>query len=281
MLRLKSAVDPPPFTADLIRMTSDIASIESLVEDYHRWVRDNTILKKVDSDWAKIVTPWVNVHNDCLEVYVREEKGQILLSDAGSVIQELEFMGINWNSGARNEAIRRTLHAFGASFGDGAAIEVRADRSNFPQKKVDLLQAMVAVGEFANVSTKQVGKMFADDVHDWLIASRVRYTEKVQLRGQSGFMHPFLGAIAPNRETSQPERMLLSLNSVKRDQVGGLIWSWQDVIRERRADAKLYVFLQDEGKGESLANVETAFKAYDIVPVRWSEREKSREALVA
>ncbi len=40
-----------------------ISEIEELLEAYHSWLRDKTVLRQID-DWVEITTPYLDRHND-------------------------------------------------------------------------------------------------------------------------------------------------------------------------------------------------------------------------
>ena len=52
-----------------------VAEIEKLLSDYRQWLKDKTTLREVDDTWAEITTPYLDRHNDSLQIYARQESG--------------------------------------------------------------------------------------------------------------------------------------------------------------------------------------------------------------
>ena len=68
-----------------------IEEIQRLMERYASWVKDKTHIKDVGSNYVEITTPYLDRHNDYLQIYVRKEDGFYLLTDGGSTIQDLRI----------------------------------------------------------------------------------------------------------------------------------------------------------------------------------------------
>ncbi len=47
--------------------------IERLLNDYRAWLKDRTTLREVNGAWVEIRTPYLDRHNDALQIYVRSE----------------------------------------------------------------------------------------------------------------------------------------------------------------------------------------------------------------
>lgn len=84
-------------------MTALRADTTQLMEIYLQWLRDNTVLTQVNDTWGKMSTPFLDRHNDCLEVYVRHEGDQIILTDDSYILDDLKMSGFNLNTARRKE----------------------------------------------------------------------------------------------------------------------------------------------------------------------------------
>ena len=51
-----------------------IHDIQRLMDAYHAWLKDKTDLRQVD-DWIEITTPYLDRHNDCLQIYAKRATG--------------------------------------------------------------------------------------------------------------------------------------------------------------------------------------------------------------
>src|SRR5690348_10746143 len=108
-------------------MMSEIAGpneISSLIDDYHRWLKDKTILRRI-GDWTEITTPFLDHNNDMLQVYASKSGGEYVLTDDGATLNELESSGCSFDSPRRKELLQITLNGFGIKQ-EGNALVARA-----------------------------------------------------------------------------------------------------------------------------------------------------------
>lgn len=254
-------------------------TIQNLVDDYFRWLRDKTVLQKLSGNWTEITTPHLDRHNDQLQIYARQQDGNYTLTDDGYIINDLINSGCPLDSPKRESLLKITLAGFGVQLTQENRLEVQATAENFPLKKHNLLQAMLAVNDLFYLATPFVQSLFYEDVLAWLEANDIRYTPNCKFTGKSGYDHMFDFVIPKSRR--QPERILQTVNNPNKDAVEAIMFKWLDTKETRPENAKLYVVLNDTS-GTHLANsVVYAFANYGVEPVKWSHREQVQEALLA
>ena len=118
--------------------------LETLMNEYTRWLKDKTVLKQVDnSHWVEITTPFLDRHNDCLQIYAREDGDGFILTDDGYTISDLTSSGYDLDKPEQRELLNTTLAGFGIQMNEKQELVVNATRENFPQKKHNLIQAML------------------------------------------------------------------------------------------------------------------------------------------
>ena len=67
---------------------------EKIISDYLSWIRDNTILRSMsDGNACAVSTPFLDRHNDHVEVYLTKTNGNIRISDQGYTIADLKMSG--------------------------------------------------------------------------------------------------------------------------------------------------------------------------------------------
>jgi hypothetical protein len=181
-----------------------IQDIQKLLDDYVVWLRDKTSLRQV-ADWVEITTPYLDRHNDYVQIYAKKSNGAYILTDDGYTIDDLEQSGCKLNSPKRQDLLKMTLNGFGIQL-HGNALEVHATPDNFSLRKHNLVQAMLAVNDMFYLSVPMVASLFYEDVVSWLDLHDVRYTPKVKFSGKTGYDHLFDFVIPKSR--SQPERIL-------------------------------------------------------------------------
>ena len=162
-----------------------ISDIEKLLDDYTAWLRDKTVLRQID-DWVEITTPYLDRHNDYVQIYAKKSNGSFTLTDDGYTIDDLEQSGCKLDSRKRQDLLKMTLNGFGVQ-AHGKALEVHATPDNFALRKHNLVQAILAVNDMFCLATPMVANLFYEDVAAWLDLHDVRYTPKVKFTGKSGY----------------------------------------------------------------------------------------------
>ncbi|MDE0088038.1 MAG: DUF1828 domain-containing protein [Candidatus Poribacteria bacterium] len=122
-----------------------IKDIQNLINDYHVWLKDKTVLHQIDQ-WIEITTPYLNRHNDYLQIYVKKTNGGFLLTDDGYIIDDLKQSGCKLDNQKNQELLQMTLNSFGVKK-DGNELQVHASAENFASRKHNLVQAMLAVND--------------------------------------------------------------------------------------------------------------------------------------
>ncbi len=253
-----------------------IDEVQRLVDQYVAWLRDKSSLRQV-KDWVEITTPYLDRHNDYLQIYAKRQNGGFLLTDDCYVVEDLERSGCKLDTPKRKKLLEITLNGFGVAL-NGSALEVRATPDSFALRKHNLVQAMLAVNDLFYLATPIVTSVFYEDVVAWLELIEVRYTPKVKFTGKSGYDHLFDFVIPKSR--LQPERVLRAINRPGRETAQAMVFSWLDTRNVRAPDSRAYAVLNDSERTASL-DVVDALRSYEIRPVFWSRRDEVREELAA
>ena len=244
-----------------------IAEIENLMKGYREWLKDKTTLREINGSWVEITTPYLDRHNDALQIYARGEGSGYILTDDSYTIHDLESSGCNLDTEKRRDLLQMTLSGFGVKLND-RAIEVRANTENFALRKHNLIQAMLAVNDLFYLAKPVVESLFYEDVVAWLDANDIRYTPNVRFTGISGYDQHFDFAIPKSKK--QPERIVQAINRPTRDTALAFINAWGDTRQVRSPESKAYAVLNDEMPISG--GVVEALRNYEIRPVPWTQR---------
>jgi len=254
-----------------------IDDIEKRLEEYLKWLRDKTAVKQIDAEWVEITTPFLDRHNDYLQIYAKRQNGTYILTDDGYIVDDLEQSGCKLDTSKRQSILRMTLNNLGVQFKEGR-LEVQASPQDFGRRKHDLVQAMLAVNDMFSLASPTVESLFYEDVQNWLDYNEVRYTPQIRLTGQSGYDHRFDFVIPKSR--SHPERIVQTINRPSRDASESLAFAWYDTRDARPSDSWVYAILNDQEHSIS-SGVVSALSSYNVKSVLWSERERVVEELTA
>ncbi len=253
-----------------------IAEIQQLTENYHAWLREKTNLRSID-DRVEITTPYLDRHNDYIQIYAKRSSGGFILTDDGATIDDLELSGCNLESPKRQSLLKMTLNGFGVA-NENKALQVRASSTDFALRKHNLIQSMLAVNDLFYLASATVTSLFLEDVETWLRISDIRFTPNVKLSGSSGYDHLYNFVIPMSR--IHPERVLLSINHPNRANVQKVVFAWLDTRAARSGESRAFAILNDSVRPVT-ENVLAAFQSYNMQPISWLEREKVREELAA
>lgn len=250
--------------------------IERLVDGYWRWLRDKTAIKQVN-DWAEITTPYLDRHNDYIQIYARPENSGFVLTDDGGTLQDLVHSGCILDSPKRQALLRTVLNGFGVENKAGSLL-VHATADNFALRKHNLVQAMLAVNDMFFLAVPTVEAVFAEDVAAWMDENDIRYTPRAKFAGKTGFDHMFDFVIPKSRR--EPERIIRAINNPNRTGAQNLILAWLDTREARPENSVAFAFLNDNERTVSAA-VTDALRTYGINPVPWGQRDLVRDSLAA
>jgi hypothetical protein len=120
-------------------------TVESLIEDYHKWLKDKTAWKQL-KEWTEITTPYLDRHNDYIQIYLKQEGDSYILTDDSYTIEDLEQSGCSLNSPRRQKFLEMTLNGFGVQRNKNELF-TKTSHQNFALNKHNLIQAVLAVND--------------------------------------------------------------------------------------------------------------------------------------
>jgi Domain of unknown function DUF1828./Domain of unknown function DUF1829. len=246
--------------------------IEKLLDESYKWLKNNTTLKEIgpNDKWIRITTPYLDRHNDYIMFYIRKEKDDFILSDAGNTIKDLEMSGCLFNTKRRTDILNKTISCLGIKINDNKELYVQTSKEMFAVNKLNFLQAIISVNDLYYLSSTNVQSFFQEDVELWLHDNNIRTFKDFKLTGKSGFNHPFDFAIPESDKN--PERLLKTISSPNKSIVLDTIFSWDDTKENRNENSELYVIINDKEKTFD-PSLKSAFSNYGINSVAWSDRE--------
>jgi hypothetical protein len=244
------------------------ADCERLIADYLRWLKQGLRVSELETS-CKIATPVLDRHNDEIEIYVEKHNGGILLSDDGDTIADLASSGMTFATDKRKAHLTAILNGFGVKLSADDELQVPATPQDFPQKKHNLVQAMLAVNDMFVMSEEHVLSLFKEDVQKFLEANGVSVFTDFKLSGRSGFDHKF--DFAMTKTPRKPERVLQAINHLTKDQALSFAFAVADVRVIRAEPLQAFTFLNDLDHPPTEENL-AAIRAYEIEPLRWSQK---------
>ncbi|MCI0638019.1 MAG: DUF1829 domain-containing protein [Gemmataceae bacterium] len=251
------------------------ADCQKLVDAYVNWLKSR--IKVVDLNGVcEITTPFLDRHNDRLQIFVEKLPQGLRLTDDSYIVSDLEASGCALDTPLRKQMLQATLNGFGVGLSADNELFVEASEESFPQKKHALVQAMLAVNDMFMTAKQRITSLFWDDVMHFLEGNDIRFTPNIHFPGKSGFSHKFDFVIPRSR--TQPERVLRAINSPSRDSATSLIFAWTDSKEMRQGEARAYAVLNDSEE-PIRQEVLAALSHYDISAIPWSRKNEFAEEL--
>lgn len=247
---------------------------EQLIDAYVAWLRKGLSTQKLEGA-CELTTPFLDRHNDHLQVYAVKANGKIILSDDGYVLSDLRTSGVDLGTPKRKAILETVLNGFGVRVEKNALV-VDASARNLGQRLHVLIQAMLAVNDMFVMAQPRVAGFFWEDVREFLDQHDVRYSPRVKITGRSGFDHAIDFLIPKSRR--RPERIVQAINAPNKNTIGTYLFALGDTREARGSDSEAYAFLNDTSR-EVGGDVLEALEAYEVKAAPWSRREQFSAAL--
>lgn len=252
--------------------------INGLVDKYIDFIKEGISIDKLEDNIFEIETPFLDRRNDFITIYAifdKENKNNIILTDNGLTLTDLELSGLEFSSPKRTKELQIVLNGLGVRQDKKKSLFVSATAENFAQKKHNLIQALLSVNDMFVLAQSKVMNLFFEDVSVYFDDNDIRYNPNIILEGKSHFNHKFEYLIPKSKNA--PERTIKLLNRPKSENLKATLFTFEDT-RERR-NGSGYIILNDEVSIKS--DLIAAINEYRIKPILWSQKDSFKEELAA
>lgn len=245
---------------------------QQVITEYLKWIKDNTVTKTVEEGKVcSISTPFLDRHNDHLDIYLLKTNDNLKLTDNGYTIADLKMSGFEINTPKRESILKTALNGFGVKMNGNDELYVDANPQNIGQKKHYLLQAILAVNDMFNLAQETVYSLFKEDVERYFRSNDIFFSKDIKLTGKSGFDHNIDFLIPASK--NKPERLIKAINTAKKDTVLSSIMAFNDINQTRETPTKNFVVYNDLEK-EVSKDVIGALDNYAVKHIPWSQKER-------
>lgn len=248
--------------------------MSKFVDEYLKWLK-NSITEKELGNCVEITTPFLDRHNDWIQIYIEEKNDNIYLTDDGYTIEDLIACGCDISTPARKKLLQRIVDGYGIKISDDNELYTNTTPSLFPQKKHALIQCMMAVNDLYMTSRSNTISIFADEIKNFFNEKNVIYSPDVYFMGQTGYNHKFDFLVPKFKD--KKETIIKSINSPTKDKVLLTLFQWEDTQKTRAEDSQLIIFLNDSKKIPD--NIIESCNSYKTIPIPWGKRELSLKYL--
>jgi hypothetical protein len=257
-----------------------IENVKNLVKSYYEWLTSRVdVIELKESDWILVGTPFENFMGDLIDLYIRVEGNEIIISDRGETLSNLEFAGVEINrSKKRKEILESILLSYGVK-SDGESIFVKATEKDFVKRKHQLIQAILQINDMFFLSKEHVTSIFKEDVRKFLEEElKIPVAQDIILRGKSGLEFNVDFFIT----TRKSEKILKASNSVNKSIVATFLFAWEDVkeVRAKKKPLEAIMIINDTNR-EISEDYLNALKQKGADYILWSERYREADRLIA
>jgi hypothetical protein len=249
---------------------------EKLIQSYIEWFKKKIDVKDINGVY-EVITPFLDRHNDYITLYIKKSNGNYILTDDGYTIQDLRLSGCELNTEKRRQVLDTILNGFGVQLQDDELM-VETKYDNFPQKKHNLIQAMLSINDLFAMASPIIVSLFREDVEKYLQTHEIRFVTSVKFPGKSGFDHLFDFVIPASR--IKPERVIKAINDPNRQNISSFAFAWNDIKAIRQFDSDAYAILNDTENPINRDHI-NALNQYGIKAINWSHKEEYVEELAA
>jgi hypothetical protein len=204
--------------------------IENSINAYYKWLRDRTTYKFCEeTQWCEINTPFMGMYNDLIDIYIKKNGNEFILSDDGDTIDKLQLLGIYFNTGSkRKQWCDYILRNYGIEL-VGDELMTKASKETLVMKKHHLISAIIELSDMETTAKNNVDTFFKDDVKKMLDETKTLYTPNFITKGSTGIDFTFDFQIAG----MEKEMVIKTFNSLNKSNVPNFLFSWDDIKVER------------------------------------------------
>jgi len=205
--------------------------VDTAIHEYYNFLKEKTIiLKNTQTEWFIISTPFVGLFNDTIDIYCKESNGIITLSDDGNTLHNLDISGVSiTRSPKRKEIFEKIILNYGIQCNDGELI-VTSSLKAFPQKKHNLISAILEISDMHMLMKQNVFSMFREEVQNYLEEQDIIYTPHFISKGSTGLEFTFDFQIARRDR----EIVINTFNTINQTNLTKFLFSWDDIKETRQ-----------------------------------------------
>jgi hypothetical protein len=245
-----------------------------LIDRYTAWLKQFSTEEEIEGGWTVLSLPFLDRHNDHLQVFVRSPRsGGLDITDDGQIIRDLDRTGCNLQARTKRRTIAEKIlrnHGLQTDLLDSGELKVTSMNGDFPQKLHGLLLAMLALDGLASVSPANVVSLFKEDVADWLRAIGASFESGVKFQGKSGVTHEFDFRLPP--APAGHERVLHAIPNPDKAHIQSFVYEVMDTRSALNGDSPDFYALLNDTSARASRQYQ-ALLAQQIEPFRWTQRD--------
>ncbi len=249
---------------------------EKIIEEYLKWLKNNIRFKNLKKNLVSIDSPFLDRHNDYVRIYIKKIKEDLFyLTDDGFTFYDLKTSGFSLTE-KKKKIFEVFVNGQGIKFNEETGeLFVESSWENLSQKKNDMIQAILNVGDMFLVATPYIKTLFFEEVAHFFKKKNIPATPDVFVDGK-GYKNK-IDFLIPSINGN--EKLVKIVNNPGRRIFQSFLFLFLDIKsgKTAHADADQILFINNEDSNISEENLE-AIRKYFVEPILWTEREEKIEA---
>lgn len=250
------------------------ARINGFLTQYFDWLKESSSEEELPNGWSVLSVPFLDRHNDYLQIFAAKDNGSITLSDDGEIKRDLKHSGVRL-SGRRREIAEDALKRLGfdPSLVEGDELTIQANETDFAENLHHLFLAMLSLDSLGNMTKAAPAETFHENVKGWLDQNRIAAEPDFVVKGRTELQHVFDFYLPPT-EKREKSLILHTLPVPDRLHVGEFIFKVNDTRAELASADSVIAMVNDRGTTSITKELYMALQKSGIRPCRWSRRDE-------
>lgn len=249
-------------------MQSNISSLSDWLMSQPRVTTDK------ETGWSSIASSVKGMFGDLLDIYFKEERGEVTLSDDGDLLNNAELEGFDANSPLMRTLLNEIITKWGVCLSESHELTKIVDSLSFSQGKYEFLSAMMEISDLVTNGTQNNLHTFRSHVDGYLKECGLDVIPDVAVRGLSGLNFTF------DYMLSQPksEYVIQSFNQINDGALASFYFGLDDVMRLRtkRVGKSVHgIAIVNDLNSRIMPEYLRAFESRNVKCILWSKRRES------
>ncbi len=240
-----------------------------LQQNFLKWTKDH-FLFSTSQDGVILTTPFLDLHNDCIEMLIGNDSYTYRVTDGGQTLADLEMSGVNITD-QREQQLAEVFNRLGATCIDGE-ISATASLAGTSAAIHSVLQGILAAQGLTFSVRPRRRPQIADEIDDVLRKSTLPYNRQVPINGKSGLSQQIDFVVRDNGRF--PHHLIQTIGNPDKGSMERQIFFALDTREQYAAIANTdprFVAVLNDAEQPIAPSMMGALSHYDVLPVVLSE----------
>lgn len=259
--------------------------METLIKRYFDYLKEITDVEFIEeTGYYLVYFPLPNRYDEFTSIYLKTDKDNIIITDGGDSIREIQMLGIDIFNNHRTKLLNKTLKSRGMKLDKNTnEILTITDIENFYYDFNMYLRGISNIQDFYLTKRENALRIFADEFKEYIgtYSSNETFSleDNISFTGKSNAKLTFNYKLT-SQKTNKSTFIKLQSSS---DDVYKNIFLWDDLKDEEKNDNSFLVVINDKGKvsEQKHQEIQQIYKSRNIDSIDWSDKENLSEYINA